>query len=135
MSENTYQSKEQLRKLRARTAARLAHDVGKYLTRTARNLPGGAVPDALIPLLTKDLYATDGKRSASQVFEVLGRPLLEAPFDTRLDTCRARLAQIDALETSVRRVEQPALRRAAQLALEVATLLDAVAKDLNEAEP
>ena len=34
----------------------LAHDVGKYVARIARNVPaGGPVPAGLLPLLVKDL--------------------------------------------------------------------------------
>jgi len=97
--------------------ATLAHDVGKYLARTARNLPAGDVPDVLLRMLVKDLYSLDGERRASAVFATL-RGDLEG-----LDECARKLERIDALEDDVRAGRPEALREAAQLALEVEATL------------
>ena len=45
------------RQRRSELTARLVHDVGKYLARTARNLPAGCALDAaLLDMLCRDLY-------------------------------------------------------------------------------
>lgn len=113
-------------------AARLAHDVGKYAARTARNIPRGAVPDALFEMLLKDLYAIDGRRPASVVFAELAEPLEQLAADARIDECRRLLAEIDGLERAVRERDRDALHRAAELALELDGRLRALARDLAE---
>ena len=91
----------------------LAHDVGKYVARTARNLPPeGDVPRVLIDMLCRDLYALTDTQRASERFEELAEGL-------ELPGCRERFAEIDALETRVRSGELVAVRRAARLALEI----------------
>ncbi len=88
-------------------AARLAHDVGKYVARIARNVPPeGPFPAALAPLLAKDLYALPGGERASEAFARL------APDEPRMAPVRAALAEIDALEAAVRAGEPEACRRA-----------------------
>lgn len=106
--------------------ARLAHDVGKYVARIARNVPaGGDVPPALAPLLVKDLYETSGGRRASARFAELAAELSEA--HPSLDLARAALERIDALEAPVRAHDPPALREAASLARGVGDLLSKLA--------
>lgn len=105
-------------------AARLAHDVGKYVARIARNVPpDGPFPAALAPLLVKDLYALPGGARASEAFARL------APDDPRMAPVRAALAEIDALEASVRAAEPDACRRACMRALEVEAALRAYAAE------
>lgn len=117
---------------RARTlASRLAHDVGKYISRAARNLPDGEVPRALVRLLIIDLFETDGARRASAVFEELAEPLCKETRDQRLDRCREMLGQIDLLEEMIRGGEDSAVRRAADMAIEIDSLLRAVAAELD----
>ena len=95
----------------------LAHDVGKYVARTARNVPpGGAMPPALIPMLIRDLYELPGGKRASARFDELalhGEPAV----------ARAALREIDALEADVRAGDDAACRRACVLALEVERVL------------
>lgn len=93
--------------------ARLLHDVGKYVARTARNLPDGALDAELIEMLTRDLYELKPGRRASQVFGELAEP------DPRLDELAQFFAAIDRLESRVRAGEEAAVRGAAALALEV----------------
>lgn len=89
--------------------ARLAHDVGKYVARVARNVPpDGPFPAALGPLLVKDLYDLPGGR-ASAVF----RDLCPAGV---LDDVREKLARLDALEPGVRASEPGACLEACALA-------------------
>lgn len=95
------------------SAKALAHDVGKYVARTARNLPPeGEIPRVLVDMLCRDLYALTETQRASERFEELAVGL-------DLATCRERFAEIDSLEPRVRAGELEAVRRAAALALEI----------------
>jgi hypothetical protein len=110
------------------TRARLAHDVGKYVARIARNVaPGADVPAALVPLLVKDLYETHAGARASARFAELAAELA-APHPS-LEVARASLARIDALEAEVRAREPAALREAAALARAVGDLLSKLATE------
>lgn len=110
--------------------ALLAHDVGKYVARTARNLPAGPVPAVLLEMLAKDLWALPAGGSASEVFARLAAPLLSSSSpDPRLAEVHARLAEADGLEAAVRGGDDAAVRRACALALEVEALLRALARD------
>lgn len=113
-------------------AARLAHDVGKYTSRTARNIPRGEVPGVLVSMLLADLYATDGRRPASAVFEELAAPLEALVGDRRIGECRELLREIDGLERAIRGGDEQALRRAAELALAVDGQLRALSRALSE---
>ena len=105
------------------TQTRLAHDVGKYVARTARNLPAeGPIPRVLIDMLCRDLYALTDTQRASERFEELALGL-------DLHACRAHFAEIDALEARVREGELDAVRRAAALALQI----EAELRDLGAA--
>jgi hypothetical protein len=112
--------------------SRLAHDVGKYVSRTARNLPQGDVPEVLRGMLLKDLYAIDGERRASAVFEEHAARLERLTPDPRIPRCRDLLREIDGLEPGIRGGDGAALHRAAELALEVDSLLRGLTRDLGE---
>lgn len=114
-------------------AGKLAHDVGKYIARMARNLPAGNIPETLCPLVCADLYALDGARPASAVFDDLAAPLGSIIEDDRLDRCREALREIDRLEDAVRSADETALRRAAELAMQVETELLSLHRDVGEA--
>jgi hypothetical protein len=106
------------------TRARLVHDVGKYVARTARNLP--EYPStALVGMLVRDLYELRPSRRASQVLDDLSAGLVH-PL---LVTARALLAEADALEGRVRREDLSAVARAAAIALEVEALLRELAQE------
>ncbi|MCZ7685454.1 MAG: hypothetical protein M5U28_44430 [Sandaracinaceae bacterium] len=110
----------------AEAAARLAHDVGKYVARVARNVSAGApVPSALLPMLARDLYELPGGQRASARFEALAGAL----GGPRVERARASLAAIDALEARVRAAEPEACREACALALEVERELRALARE------
>jgi hypothetical protein len=118
-----------------RLAARLVHDVGKYVSRTARNVPEqGWTPD-LAAMLCHDLFELAGGR-ASVVFENLAKPI-EDLTGPQPDLARVRglLAEIDVLESAVRQSEPSALDRAAQMALAVEKTLRAFARNLQEGAP
>lgn len=98
----------------------LVHDVGKYIARTARNLPAdGPIPAVLLPMIVRDLYDTQPGERASELFERLTGSR-EAPH---LRACRKELAAIDALEERVRAGDEAAVRSAADHALAVEALL------------
>jgi hypothetical protein len=118
-----------------RLAARLAHDVGKYVARTARNVGEANWTPELAAMLYRDLFALpDGRASA--VFADRARAIEELVGPRpALEHVRAVLAEIDALETSTRRSELPALVRAARLSLAVETALREFARNLQEETP
>lgn len=110
----------------AEAAARLAHDVGKYVARVAKNVPEGApVPTALLPMLVRDLYELPGGLRASARFEGLAGAFV----GPRVERARACLAAIDALEPRVRAAEPEACREACALALEVERELRELARE------
>ena len=77
----------------SRLAARLVHDVGKYIARTARNVRGQAWTPELVAMLCRDLFELTGGR-ASAVFEDLAKRI-EARTGTQpaLSRVRGLLAQ------------------------------------------
>ncbi len=108
-------------------AALLAHDVGKYVARIARNVRAGeAFPRALASMLARDLYELPSGGRASARFEELAASL---PHDARLDRARALLAASDALEPAVRAAEERACGEACAHAREVESLLRDLAKE------
>lgn len=96
----------------------LVHDVGKYITRAARNLPPGDVPAVLVDMMVADLYLTDGKRNALAVYHALaeasgvGEPSL--PPDMR-----EGLELLMSLEARVRAHDPAAVEHARVTALAV----------------
>lgn len=101
--------------------ATLAHDVGKYIARIARNVPEtGAFPGALVPLLAKDLYEAPGGGRPSARFAALAA---ELPPHAALEEAAAHLRAIDALEGDVRGGDEAACREACRRALAVERLL------------
>jgi hypothetical protein len=123
-------SPEALRRARP-LASRLAHDVGKHIARMARNLPGGEIPELLCRLMAADLFAIDGERRASEVFEERAASLETIVEDPRIAECRDLLGAIDALEPAVRRRDEPALRKAAALAIRIESLLSELCRDIG----
>jgi hypothetical protein len=110
------------------SAAILAHDVGKYVARIARNVRDGEpMPPALMPMLARDLYELPGGKRASQRFEELASSI----DDERITRARSLLARIDSLEQPVRAKDEAACRAACALAREVEDLLRQIAKDVK----
>jgi hypothetical protein len=99
---------------------RLQHDVGKYVSRIARNLDGRTVTRALIDLLLRDLYEAPGGGRPAQRFAALSAclaPEARAPIT-------ARFVELDALEAALRRGDETAARHAAGIALDIARAID-----------
>ena len=134
MSQNSLDklNREQLL-LAQKQASQLVHDLGKQLTRAARNLPETKIPKALIEMMVTDLYELKGSRTAQQVFRELAAPLYESIGDPRLDRIGVLLDQISQLESLIRIGDQAALREAAKVAIEVDTILRCIAGDIYEA--
>lgn len=107
------------------TLATLHHDVGKYVTRVARNVPGGAeVPRALGAMLLKDLYETHKGTRASVRFAELVETLPRAVAELApLRDAAAALSRIDAAEPAVRALEPEAVVGVVLEAREVERLL------------
>jgi hypothetical protein len=135
-------------------ARRLAHDVGKYVARTARNLPPqGPLDGELVAMLARDLYELGaGRARASQVLDDLARPITEwrreetvsgypnclSRYDVqmsaardRVGAARALLVEADALEARLRGGDAAAVARGAAVACEVETILRALARELR----
>jgi hypothetical protein len=107
--------------MRREVARRLAHDVGKYVARTARNLaPDDAVDAELAAMLARDLYelGAAGERASA----VLDR-LAPAARERHVADARRLLTEADALEPRVRAAEPRAVARAREIALAVERLL------------
>ena len=99
---------------------RLAHDVGKYIARIARNVPAGEpVPSALVPLLIRDLYERPGES-----FEELAEGLEHAS----LDEARVHLKRLSVIESAVRQGQPEPCTEACGLALAIESALAACAE-------
>lgn len=104
-------------------AARLAHDVGKYLARTARNLPpdGERLEGPLLAMLVTDLYGAPGGVRPRQRFTELAAELVAASRTVlpSLDEAAQALARLDELEADVRAGGGGAVAEARRLALAI----------------
>jgi len=111
-------------------ARKLAHDVGKYVSRAARNLPkSGPIPGVLVDMLFRDVLGTspDGL-TPSQQFESFVRVL--GIEDPRIDDVRARFSRIAALERELSGGTELVVRSIAADALAIEQALSSLAKDL-----
>ena len=117
-------------------AAMLAHDVGKYLARAARNLPAdGELPPALAAMLVRDLFETHAGRPALARFDELAPELQALTADPRLDEVRALLSGAAPLEPAAREGDTATLRALAGVALAVERLLRTIARELRRGGP
>ncbi len=115
--------------------ARLCHDVGKYIARTACNLPvplRSPLEPALLSMLLSDLYGPMDRpeKRPSALFTALSGPLLSHVGDPRLTKAKALLATIDALEAQTRAGELTAIERAAAAARQIDSLLRELSRSL-----
>ncbi len=108
---------------RRRQLAALVHSVGKYISRTARNIGAAPISAPLLRMLIKDLYHLDGEHTASAVFARLAAPIEAQKPDRWIDRCRVLLRKIDEIEPAVRRGDDDAVHLAATMAIEIDTLL------------
>lgn len=109
----------------------LAHDVGKYVSRAARNLPpSGAIPGVMVDMLFRDVLGTlpSGLRP-SERFEGLASQL--ASCDPRIAEVRERFARIAALEHELAIGAELVVRAIAADALAIDRALSTLAKDLS----
>ncbi len=112
-------------------ARKLAHDVGKYVSRAARNLPPkGAIPGVLVDMLFRDVFGTlSGGATPGERFEALARDL--ATDDPRIDDVRRRFARIAALEKELAAGTELVVRSVAADALAIEQALASLARDLS----
>jgi hypothetical protein len=101
----------------------LVHDVGKYVARTARNLPAEPTRE-MIDMLVRDLYELRPGQHASVVFASLADFAGAPP----LDDVRALFVELDGLEAEVRAGAPAAVSRAALIARDIETRLRALAE-------
>ncbi len=106
-----------------RQLASLVHDVGKYVARTARNLPAQPTRE-MIDMLARDLYELRPGQHASVVFASLAAFAGAPP----LDDVRALFAELDGLEAEVRAGAPAAVFRAAGIACDIEARLRALAE-------
>lgn len=127
----------------AELAARLAHDVGKYLGRTARNLPAeppelDGLDGDLLGMLLRDLYGAGPGSRPGALFASL-RPELEAllrePGRALLGEAAAGLLRLDELEPEVRAGAPSALAAAIRCALLVEQQLRRLSRELSPRRP
>lgn len=112
-------------------ARTLAHDVGKYVARAARNLPPkGAIPGVILDMLFRDVLGTlpNGQTPAER-FEILAAEL--GSDDPRIADVRQRFARIAALEKELARGTELVVRSVAADALAIEQALSSLAKDLS----
>jgi selenocysteine lyase/cysteine desulfurase len=114
-----------------RAASALAHDVGKYVARTAHNVRVDAWTPELVNMLLRDLYDLRGER-ALQVFLRLApaetSPLAAFPAWT---TAHDLLRKLDAMEPELRAGHAPALNSAIRRALLVESALQELALQMR----
>ncbi len=113
----------------SRAFARLAHDVGKYVARAARNVREGEVPPPLVDMLVTDLYLLkDGQRASAVLARLLADHGPEVAADVDVARAVALLGEADALEAGVRGGRAEDVRRAAAIAREVEERLRSAAE-------
>jgi hypothetical protein len=112
-------------------ARKLAHDVGKYVTRAARNLPkSGPIPGVIVDMLWKDVFGTlPSGLTPSEEFELSSHDL--GVVDPRLDDVRQRFARIAALERELAGGTELVVRSIAADALAIEQALLSLARDLS----
>lgn len=112
-------------------ARTLAHDVGKYVARAARNLPPkGVIPGVIVDMLFRDVYAPlPSGLTPSERFEMLAAEL--GSSDPRIEDVRRRFARIAALEKELARGAELVVRSVAADALAIEQALTSLARDLS----
>ncbi len=112
-------------------ARTLAHDVGKYVARAARNLPPrGAIPGVLVDMLWRDVFGTLSSGETPRArFETLVHAL--AVDDPRILEVRERFARIAALERELAGGTELVVRSIANDALAIDQALTSLARDLS----
>lgn len=116
----------------AEVTAKLAHDVGKYLTRVARNLdpsPSAPPPTPVLAMLRADLYgpASDPGKRPHTVFARLRQLLPPGVGQPQLVRCAECFALLDTLEESVAAGQAAAVAQAVRAALTIDAELRALA--------
>lgn len=121
-------------------AARLAHDVGKYIGRTARNLPPqpGELDGALLAMLLRDLYGVGPGSRPGAIFASLRHelvPHLREPECRVLAEAATCLVRLDEIEPEVRAGKPSALEEALRCALLVEQQLRKLSREVSDHRP
>lgn len=116
----------------AEVTAKLAHDVGKYLTRVARNLdpsPSAPLPAPVLAMLLADLYgpANDPSKRPHVVFKKLRQLLPPGVGEPQLVRCAECFARLDTLAESVAAGQAAAVAQAVRAAMAIDAELRALA--------
>ena len=109
----------------------LSHDVGKYITRVAKNVSREAttLPPTLLAMLIKDLYETHRGLPASDRFTTLRASLPESMRASPIiEDVASRLTLIDALQARVRAGDIDAAHQAMRESLCVERHLSDIAR-------
>lgn len=112
-------------------ALTLQHDVGKYVTRAARNLPATDIPAALLDMLVADLYQTDGAQSALSVYDARLAASGVDPAQVP-PVIRDQLVVLMSLEAEVRAHHGASVEQARALAIAVDDACRAFVRALGE---
>jgi hypothetical protein len=106
-----------------RMASALAHDVGKYVARTARNVSDGVWTPELVRMLLRDLYDLHGERALHAFLRLA--PAETSPLSSfpEWTTAHDLLCKLDTMEPELRAQHAPALQSAARRALLVESAL------------
>jgi hypothetical protein len=114
-------------------AARLSHDVGKYMARTARNVAADAWTPELVAMLCRDVYPQD--RRLALRFAELAKPLQPWQGPTAvLQQVSDLLTEAERREPEVRRAVAADINRVAAIARQVEDLLRGLARRLYQEE-
>lgn len=122
----------------AELTAKLAHDVGKYLVRCARNLdplPSAPLAPALLAMLLADLYGPTGQpdQGPRVRFQQLWQALPASYSDPRLRRCAELFSQLRDLAEPLARGELAAIAQAVRTALAIETDLRTLAQESQAA--
>lgn len=98
---------------------RLAHDVGKYLVRAARNLDAAPIPAPVADMLVRDLYEAPGGGRPAARFAALAHAIDEASAAK----IAAAFLELDALEPGVRARREAAMRQGAAVAIAISDMI------------
>ena len=118
-----------------RLASALSHDVGKYVARTARNVPDGVWTPDLVNMLLRDLYDLRGERALHAFLRLA--PAATSPLAAFPEWTLAHdlLRELDAMEHDLRKGHAPALNSAARRALQVEGVLRELALSVRSNVP
>jgi hypothetical protein len=106
-----------------RLARRLSHDVGKYVARTAHNVPAGGWRAETARMLADDLLDLRGEHALQAFLRLSAEAEGALDGEVEWQSARQLLVDLEASEPGVRARDTATLDRCARQALEVERLL------------